>query len=135
MQSNVRSRAGLVVLAFALIIPLVSAVPIPSVQTLRSELSPALSSHGQDLIHCTNRPVAQIPLPKGPVCDPMVVSGALSGNVCYIFHPITTPRHRLIFMPQKTPFDGENQLVRRNARLNARIRAAFRVCLLNPKLP
>ena len=51
--SNIRSRAGLVALVFALIISLVSAVPIPVTESgLSSTLSPisnpSLNGHGQD---------------------------------------------------------------------------------------
>ena len=87
MYSNIRPRAGLVVLVFALIIQLVSAVPVPTLAP-QSGLSFALSSlsnrHGQDLIQ---RDTGGINGPTSTVSASTNVCRCLSSNTLSVGLP------------------------------------------------
>jgi len=103
MYSIVPSRAGLVVLIFALIISFVSAAPIP-ISASQSGFSPS-SSHsnrnGQDIIHRDTPRIAQIQL-NGPTSTISVTTRALIDN---------------------TLVGADSQIVRRS--VGSKIRAAF----------
>ena len=84
--SSIRSRAGLVALVFALIISLVSAVPIPAAEssTLSSRGNPSLvvRGHHHDIQLDTPR-ISEISL-SGRMSTLPAATRALSRRVCYL---------------------------------------------------
>ena len=123
------SRAGLVALIFALIISLVSAVPIPAAteSKLSSTLSPPSNPipNGQDLIQLDTAKTSGISLSGRMSTLPLATK--LSRRVMLL------PYHLLasVFLPfihQQIPDDMEVELVRRTS-IGTKIKNAFQACL------
>jgi hypothetical protein len=115
--ANIRSRAGLVALVFALIISLVSAVPIPATE---SGLSSTLS-HRDININPTHNG-----LDSAKISTPLAGPRALTHRVrfCYLLSIYWT---WLIFNLQHLLTETDDQLVRRS-KIGDKIKHAFQVC-------
>ena len=119
--SNIRSRAGLVALVFALIISLVSAVPIPATESgFSSTLSlRSTTLDGQDI---------QLDTAKIPLGGRMSILPAASGLTHKVRYSLSSyfPGAWLTFTRQNIPTNMDDELVRRS--IGSKIKAAFKVC-------
>ena len=128
--SNIGSRAGLVALVFALIIPLVSAIPIPAAgyvsSTLSSSSNPSLN--GLPEVDTVNLNLKI--LLSGRMSTLPTATRALARRVRYllVFHLLAGIYWAsLIFLQQDISTNMDDQLVRRS--VGSKIHAAFEVYL------
>ena len=126
--SNIGSRAGLVALVFALIISLVSAMPIPAAGYESSTLSPSSnpSLNGLPEVDTANLKI----LLSGRMSTLPTATRALARRVrcLLVFHLLAgIYRAWLIFLQQDISTNMDDQLVRRS--VGSKIHAAFEVYL------